>query len=67
MKNYILIIRNKNDNNIFIECKDMKDVENRLFEYCKKAIDFDVYKIIDMNEVVELTDLCFKRLINHLK
>ena len=66
MKDYVLNIRNKKDINIFIKCKDMKDVENRLFEYSGKITDFEIYKSINNDEVIELTKLCLDRFINNL-
>lgn len=66
MRDYILIIIGEKGKEYF-ECRNLKEVETRIFEYSKKLINFEVYKTIDINEVVELTNLSFKRLINNLK
>lgn len=66
MKDYILIIKSEKGKQFF-ECRDMKEVETRIFEYHKKIDNFEIYKTIDYDEVIELTHLCLKRLSNNLK
>ena len=69
MKDYVLIIKTGTEKQYF-ECKDMREVENKMFEYAKHTmhiIDFEVYKSVDIDEVINLTSLCFKRFINKLK
>ena len=67
MKEYILLIEGKKHKDVFIKCKNLKEVENKIFELADEIIQFEVYKAINGSEVVEFTELCFKRLINALK
>lgn len=66
MKDYILIIKTEKGKE-FIECRDMKEVETRVFERSNKILNFEVYKSINTDELLEFTKLCFKRLIDNLK
>lgn len=66
MKDYVLIIKTGMGKQYF-ECKDMREVENKMFEYANHTVDFEVYKSVDIDEVINLTSLCFKRFINKLK
>lgn len=63
MKDYILIIEGKKGKEYF-ECKNMKEVESRLFSRSYEILNFEVYKTIDYVEIAELIKLSLKRFSN---
>lgn len=62
MKKYLVYIKDKDNINIYIRCNDIKEVEEKLFQYTDKLKEFDIYSIIKIDDVITLTELALKRL-----
>lgn len=60
-KDYILIIEGKKGKEYF-ECKNMKEVETRLFERSYKIFDFEIYKTVEIEEVAKLIKFAMQRI-----
>lgn len=67
MEEYVLLIEGKKHNNVFIKCKNLNEVEKKIFEFSEEVNNFEVYKAINISEYTELVELVFKRFINNLK
>lgn len=67
MKEYILLIEDKEHDNVFIKCKDLNEVEKKFFEFSKNVENFEIYKAIDIDECAEFAELVFKRFIKNFK
>ena len=60
MKEYCLIIKDKKGRHYF-ECKNLKECEEKLFDNSNEIFNFEIYKQIENNELIDLGILCFER------
>lgn len=65
MKDYLLIIKGEKGKEYF-ECRDMKEVEARIFERSYKILNFEIYKTIENEEIAELLKISLKRLMDNI-
>lgn len=65
MKEYILIIKGEKGKEYF-ECRDMKEVETRIFERSYKILNFEIYKTIENKEITELLKISLNRLLDNI-
>lgn len=67
VKSYIVVIFDKN-NKVKSQkfCNDMKECENYLYNQKEKIENFEIYKEVENEEVIELLRLCMKRFIDKM-
>lgn len=68
VKSYVIVIFDKN-NKVKSQkfCNNIKECENYLYNQKEKIENFEIYKEIGDEEVLELLKLCMKRLVDDKK